>query len=233
MKIRVLFFATLKDILGSNAIDMEVPEGFTVRELSSKVIADHPEIESHLLRAIVAVDKKFAAKEDIIPAGSEVAFFPPVSGGSEYPTIVRVVDDRIHIDDAVEQISTNSTGAVCIFTGIVRGHSQREEGKETASLEYEAYEPMAREKMLQIADEIRKKWPQVEGVAIIQRIGKMNTGTPTVIVACAASHRDTGVFDAARFGIDRLKEIVPVWKKEYGSDGENWIEGDYFPGKAD
>ncbi len=88
---------------------------------------------------------------------------------------------------------------------------------------------MAEAKMRQVADEIRSRWPNVEGIAIVQRIGWLDPGTPTVLIACTAAHRDTGIFDAARYGIDRLKEIVPVWKKEFGPNGESWVEGEYFP----
>ena len=83
--------------------------------------------------------------------------------------------------------------------------------------------------MQQVAQEIRNRWPVIQGIAIVQRIGRLMPKTPTVIVACTAAHRDTGVFDAARYGIDRLKEIVPVWKKEVGPNGETWIEGKYRP----
>jgi molybdopterin synthase catalytic subunit len=100
---------------------------------------------------------------------------------------------------------------------------------ETEYLEYEAYVPMAEEKMKQVAEEIRVRWPTVEGIAIVQRVGRLYPKTPTVLIACTAAHRDTGVFDAARYGIDRLKEIVPIWKKEVRPDGEQWVEGDYFP----
>jgi molybdopterin synthase catalytic subunit len=92
---------------------------------------------------------------------------------------------------------------------------------------------MAEAKMRQVADEIRQRWPQVEGIAIVQRVGKLLPGTPTVLVACSAAHRDTGVFEAARYGIDRLKEIVPIWKKEVGPGGEEWVEGSYVPVKGD
>lgn len=87
--------------------------------------------------------------------------------------------------------------------------------------------------MRQVADEIRARWPSVEGVAVVQRIGPLDPGTPTVLIACTAAHRDTGVFEAARYGIDRLKEIVPVWKKEIGPNGEVWVEGHYQPASAD
>jgi molybdopterin synthase catalytic subunit len=92
---------------------------------------------------------------------------------------------------------------------------------------------MAETKLRQVAEEIRQRWPQVEGIAIVQRIGKLLPGTPTVLIACSAAHRDTGVFEAARYGIDRLKEIVPIWKKEVGPDGEEWIEGNYVPVEGD
>jgi molybdopterin synthase catalytic subunit len=88
---------------------------------------------------------------------------------------------------------------------------------------------MAEAKMQQVADEIRLRWPSIEGIAIIQRIGRLDPMTPTVMIACTAPHRDTGVFDAAKYGIDRLKEIVPIWKKEVSPQGESWIEGDYIP----
>ena len=112
---------------------------------------------------------------------------------------------------------------------MVRGVTTRDNPHETVYLEYEAYKPMAEAKMKQVADEIRAKWPTVEGIAIVQRIGRLYPRTPTVLIACSSPHRDTGVFEAARYGIDRLKEIVPVWKKEVGPQGEEWVEGDYIP----
>ena len=123
----------------------------------------------------------------------------------------------------------DSTGAAAIFTGMVRGVTSRENPHETIYLEYESYKPMAEAKMNQVAEEIRSRWPTVEGIAIIQRVGRLYPRTPTVLIACTAAHRDTGVFEAARYGIDRLKEIVPVWKKEVSPTGETWVEGDYFP----
>ena len=112
---------------------------------------------------------------------------------------------------------------------MVRGVTSRDDPHETAYLEYEAYVPMAETKMKQVAEEICSKWSSVEGIAIVQRVGKLYPQTPTVLIACTAAHRDTGVFDAARYGIDRLKEIVPIWKKEVGSNGEFWVEGEYIP----
>ena len=146
-----------------------------------------------------------------------------------YPTIFSITEDEIDLNELLAKITLASTGAAAIFTGMVRGVTSRGDAHETVYLEYEAYKPMAEAKMQQVADEIRAKWPTIEGIAIVQRIGRLYPRTPTVLIAVTSAHRDTGVFDAARYGIDRLKEIVPVWKKEVGPNGEEWIEGDYIP----
>jgi molybdopterin synthase catalytic subunit len=145
------------------------------------------------------------------------------------PTIYSITESEIDLDNLLAQITLTSTGAAAIFTGMVRGETSRGGPHETVYLEYEAYVPMAEAKMKQVADEIRQQWPTVEGIAIVQRVGRLYPKTPTVLIACTAAHRDTGVFEAARYGIDRLKEIVPVWKKEVGPDGEEWVEGEYIP----
>ena len=147
----------------------------------------------------------------------------------EFPTIFSITEDEIDLNDLLAKITLTSTGAAAIFTGMVRGETLRGDAHTTEYLEYEAYIPMAEAKMKQVADEIRAKWTVVEGIAIVQRIGKLYPKTPTVLIACTAAHRDTGVFDAARYGIDRLKEIVPIWKKEVSPGGKFWVEGDYVP----
>ncbi len=147
--------------------------------------------------------------------------------------VIEITFDSLDLNQLLACITQKTTGAACIFTGIVRGQTLRDEAHETVYLEYEAYIPMAEEKIRQIADEIKARWPEVEGIAIVQRLGRLEPLTPTVAIACTASHRDTGVFEAARYGIDRLKEIVPIWKKEVRPNGEGWIEGDYFPMRGD
>lgn len=146
-----------------------------------------------------------------------------------FPTIYSITESEIDLNELLEKITLTSTGAAAIFTGMVRGVTSRGDAHETEYLEYESYIPMAEAKMKQVADEIRERWPVIEGIAVVQRIGKLHPKTPTVLIACTAAHRDTGVFEAARYGIDRLKEIVPIWKKEVGLNGEEWIEGDYTP----
>jgi molybdopterin synthase catalytic subunit len=142
------------------------------------------------------------------------------------PTILLVTAEVLNQDALLARITLPTTGAAATFTGVVRAATTRGQAHQTEYLEYEAYQPMAEEKMLQVAEEIRQRWPSVEGIAIVQRIGRLFPGTPTTMIACTAAHRDTGVFEAARYGIDRLKEIVPIWKKEVSPDGEYWVEGE-------
>jgi molybdopterin synthase catalytic subunit len=145
------------------------------------------------------------------------------------PTIISVTQGELDLDVLIAQVTLPTTGAAAVFTGMVRGVTSRGEAHETLYLEYEAYTPMAEAKMRQVADEIRSRWPLVEGIGIVQRVGRLYPKTPTVLIACTAAHRDSGVFEAARYGIDRLKEIVPVWKKEVSPEGEFWVEGEYLP----
>jgi molybdopterin synthase catalytic subunit len=146
------------------------------------------------------------------------------------PTIFSITEDELDLDTLLAQITLPTTGAACFFTGMVRGETQKDgQPPKTEYLEYQAYTPMAEAKMQQVAAEIRERWPTIEGIAIVQRVGRLYPQTPTVLIACTAPHRDTGVFEAARYGIDRLKEIVPVWKKEVSPQGETWVEGEYVP----
>ncbi len=144
-------------------------------------------------------------------------------------TITSITQDEIDLNTLLQAITDDGTGAAAIFTGMVRGITERGDPHQTTYLEYEAYQPMAEAKMRQVAQEIRARWETVQGIVIVQRIGRLYPRTPTILIACTAAHRDTGVFEAARYGIDRLKEIVPVWKKEIKPDGEEWVEGEYHP----
>jgi molybdopterin synthase catalytic subunit len=235
-KVKLLFFATLKERAGLTQTELELPENATVADLKAELVRRFPALMPMMGHVLVSVNQNYAYNEDPVPPQAEVALFPPVSGGDTragLPTIFQITNDALDVDDLIARITLPSTGAACIFTGMVRGVTKRGEPHETVCLEYEAYVPMAEVKMAQVAQEIRKQWPTVEGIAIVQRIGRLDAGTPTVLIACTAAHRDTGVFEAARYGIDRLKEIVPVWKKEIGPNGQTWIEGDYQPERGD
>lgn len=239
MQINVLFFATIRNLIGQKRLTLELDESAnTIAHVRQEIINRYPAVTDNIKIALTAINEEFAFNNDSIKDGDEVAFFPPVSGGSgessDLPEIFLLPTEPINHDEFVASITTSKTGAVCLFSGMVRGKTNKVGHiPDTEYLEYEAYEPMALAKMKQVADEIRKQWHKVEGIAIAQRIGRLEVGQNTVLIACSSPHRDDGCFEAARYGIDRLKEIVPVWKKEVGADGEAWIEGDYVPSNED
>ncbi len=239
MDIQIKLFATLKDKAGTNKITVSVAEPATVATLLAAAEQAYPALAASLPIALVSVNKSYAGGDTAVSPGDEVALFPPVSGGSDggvtpHPTYFAVTTDPFDISAIHARIVGPEIGAIASFTGFVRGQTQRDGlPPETMFLEYEAYSEMAELKMAQIAREIWQKWPLVKGVAIVQRIGRLDIGENTTFVACASGHRDQGVFDAARYGIDRLKEIVPVWKKEVGEDQSVWVEGDYRPTEVD
>lgn len=234
---RVLFFATLRDIVGTREASVEFPDGAHISEIKTLVLQKFPGLQKSMETVIVAMDHEFAFDDQIVIDGAEVAMFPPVSGGEHdaqnHPTLIAVVEDEIDIDEIVAKITLPTTGAVSVFAGTVRGYTNRSVERSTDHLVYEAYQEMAAEKLSQIAVEIRSRWKEIEGIAMVQRTGKLFPRTVSVIVACSSSHRDNGIFEAAKYGIDRLKEIVPVWKKEVSPEGEEWIEGDYIPHRGE
>jgi len=227
--ITVLFFATLRDRAGVHETSLDLPADATVADLKARLQETFPGLRDGFGSVLVSVNREFAFDHAPIPTQAEVAIFPPVSGGGDFPTIFAITQEALDLDNLLARITLPATGAACVFTGMVRGLTERDAPHQPIYLEYEAYQPMAEAKMRQVADEIRQRWPAVQGIAIVQRIGRLEPRTPTVLIACTAAHRDTGVFEAARYGIDRLKEIVPVWKKEVGPNGQQWVEGDYLP----
>lgn len=230
MKVEVLLFATLKDRAKTARLSVELPPGGDVGQLKEALAHMLPGLAAALPTAIAAVNHEFAFPDTPLNEGDEVAFFPPVSGGEAWPELFRLTAEEPDLNELVKFVTRPTTGAVCLFTGTVRGQTGE---RQTLRLEYEAYAPMAEAKMRQVAAEIRARWPQVEGIAMIQRVGRLEVGDLTVLIAVSAPHRDAGAFEAARYGIDRLKEIVPIWKKEIGPDGEAWVEGHYRPTPED
>jgi molybdopterin converting factor subunit 1 len=234
---RVLFFATLRDRTGVKETTLEFPQGTNIAEIKNIVLKKYPALDRSMETIIVALNHEFAFDGDIVKDGAEIAMFPPVSGGEssgiEYLDIIRIVEEEIVVDKIVEEITLPVTGGICIFTGTVREVTRRKVARQTEHLVYEAYQTMAEAKMRQICNEIRSRWTEIKGRALVQRTGKLLPGSISVVVACSAAHRDSGIFEAARYGIDRLKEIVPIWKKEISKDGEQWIEGEYHPQRGE
>jgi threonine synthase/molybdopterin converting factor subunit 1 len=233
MRITVRLFATLRDRAGREQITLDLPEPADVTALLTRLAADFPALEPSLSTVLIAINHEYAFPEDVLTPGDEVALFPPVSGGdgsTPWPEYFAVTQDPLDIDRIVAHITRPETGATYVFVGAVRGLTRQESHiRNTDHLVYEAYEPMAEQKLHQIAAEIRERYPGIQGIAIVQRIGKLEVGDTTVLVACSAGHRNDGCLEAAHYGIDRLKEIVPVWKKEVSPDGSMWVEGHYHP----
>lgn len=228
-KATILLFAHLKDKAGTNRVSMEFPDGTTIGEMKTLLVEKIPSLRAQLNKVLVSVDQKIVLDEDIFPDDAEIAIFPPVSGGAraEKPTILLIVDEPLDQNALVSRLTHDEVGAACTFTGIVRHSTGGETPYLTDAIEYEAYQPMAEKQMGIIAAEIRERWRDVDGIGIVQRIGHLEAGTPSVLITCTSSHRNAGVFEAARYGIDRLKEIVPVWKKEKNKNQERWITGEY------
>ena len=130
--------------------------------------------------------------------------------------------EAISVDEVVARLVDPAIGAVVTFVGVVRGET---DGREVHHLEYEAYPEMAEDKLRQIGDEMRARWRTVREVAIVHRVGQLQIGETAVVIAISAAHRPE-LFDALHYAIDRLKEIVPIWKKEVWADGEEWRSGD-------
>jgi molybdopterin synthase catalytic subunit len=131
-----------------------------------------------------------------------------------------VTPQPISVDEVVARLTHPTIGAVGTFVGVVRGET---EGRETRYLEYEAYTEMAEAQLRVIGEEVRERWPTIRELAIVHRLGHLEIGETIVVIAVSAAHR-AEVFDATHYAIDRLKEIVPIWKKEVWTDGEAWKE---------
>ncbi len=224
MQITIKFFARLRETVGTNSLERVFNEGTTVGQLIEALQGEFPALNQPLARTIISVNREFSDLQTLLKAGDEVAFFPPVSGGGDDKFAITY--DPISLDAIAAKVIKPETGAVAVFGGVVRNHSA---GKAVEHLEYEAYEAMAVEKMAQVAAEARAQWPEIVDMAIVQRVGRLEIGENAVIIAVSSAHRGDGCFEACRFAIERLKQIVPVWKKEMSPDGAVWIEGDYLP----
>ncbi|MCU0474534.1 MAG: molybdopterin converting factor subunit 1 [Anaerolineae bacterium] len=237
MSITILLFATLKDRIGQPRLTLPLDTPSTVAQVKQALAERYPHAAPHLAACLAAVNEEFAQPTTPLQSGDTLALFPPVSGGDgtpDQPEHYLLPTAPIDHDALIAAITTPAVGAVCLFSGMVRGQTTRDGHlPSTLQLEYEAYESMAIAKMKQVAREIRQRWPLVIGIAIAQRVGLLSVGQNTVLIACSSGHRDEGCFEAARYGIDRLKEIVPVWKREIGADGQAWVEGTYRPTDAD
>ena len=218
--VQVLYFAVLRERLGRERQDLSLGDDATVAHAVAALAAEHPAIAALRGRFRVAVNQTFAHDDDPIADGDELALIPPVAGGSDTAVArhVRLSDAPLSLDRCVAAVSSPETGGIVTFTGAVRRHSR---GVTVERLEYEAYAPMAIREMDAIATEIEHELPGVR-LAVEHRVGALAIGDVAVVIAAAAPHR-AEAFTACRAMIDRLKDRVPIWKKEFGDDGSEWL----------
>jgi molybdopterin converting factor subunit 1 len=215
VKIHVRLFASVREIVGHKELVWEVPVESTVSTLSSRLVSEYPKLRALAPSLKFAVNHEYADTGRVLAEGDEVALIPPVSGGVD---IYDVTDAPLSLDALVAAVGQNSSGAIASFLGVVRGHAR---GRQVDHLEYDAYSEMAVAKMRQIGDEIRSRWP-VDRVAILHRVGSLGVGEASVAIVIGSPHRHEAL-QACAYAIERLKEIVPIWKKEIWSDGAEWI----------
>jgi MoaE-MoaD fusion protein len=230
MRVHVLFFGRLKEIVGRAEEDAELRDGASLEELFARYGERYPGLAGFRKSVVASLNREFADWHSALRPGDEVAFLPPVSGGAEPPAVelgrdtVELVREPIQVVEVVGLLKAPADGAVVAFEGIVRNHSG---GRRTLYLDYEAYEPMALAKLREISGAMRTQFP-VDRVALVHRLGRLTIGETSVLVAVSSAHR-AAAFDACRFGIDTLKRTVPIWKKEYFEDGAVWAEGQLPP----
>lgn len=225
MRLTVLLFAGVRARLGVPEVEVEIAEPVTVAGLRERLAAEHPRIAASLTGCRIAIDHEFAADDQIIHAGQEVALIPPVSGGHDGPAPVdhrgqrsRLSSSPLSLAEVVAAVEHRNAGGITTFTGNVREHSR---GKIVTWLEYEAYPAMAVASMDAIALAVEAELPGVR-VALAHRVGRLEIGETAVVIAASAAHRDEA-FLACREVIERLKRDVPIWKKEVDRDGGEWI----------
>ena len=237
MKVRILLFARLRDLLGTDSVELESSDIESVGDAYRILRARHPELEAFSRSLLVAVNQEFADWDTPVREGDELALFPPVSGGqpaadADYPVdaggdIYRIVRESIRTQGLVSQLTRDQDGAAVTFLGIVRDNTR---GRRTTHLYYEAYEPMALRKMREIGESLRQRW-QIGRVGMVHRLGRLEIGEVSVAIVVTSPHRGIA-FESCRYAIDRLKQTVPIWKKEFFEDGEVWVEGEFPAAEA-
>jgi len=227
MLVRILYFGVLKDLVGRPSEEADFPDGADLRAVFDTVAARCPPLKEMARSIVLARNREFADLATRIENGDEVAFLPPVSGGTEacssdsghYFALTRHPIDTRSI---IARLLTGAEGAVVTFEGTVRNLTN---GRPVLCLDYECYEPMALKLMAKIGHEIAAAH-QVTRVAMVHRLGRLLIGETSVAVIATAPHR-RAAFEAALEGINRLKKTVPIWKKEHFVDGEVWVEGEW------
>jgi molybdopterin synthase catalytic subunit len=215
MKIAVRYFAHLRERLRRESDSIELADGSTVGDLLLLLGEREPLVATSRRSLQVAVNMEFMPAKTQLKDGDEVALIPPVAGGS---ALVRLSRQPLQYDEVIAAVSGPGQGGIVLFAGLVRDHN---DGKQVVRLDYEAYDEMAVRKMAEIAARIESEQPGVR-VAMVHRVGSLQIGDLAVILAASAPHRGEA-FAACRAAIEALKVEVPIWKKEFSPDGEEWL----------
>jgi MoaE-MoaD fusion protein len=230
MRIKVLLFGQLKDIIGRPEENLDFESGTSVSDLMAHYAKRFPKFGPMAGSIACSVNQEYAAGSVVLHEGDEVGLLPPVSGGSQAPAIplhsehCAIVRAPILIDDVKQNLEAPEDGAAVIFEGVVRNNTR---GRRTLYLDYEAYETMALNQMEKLVQEALELY-KVRRIRIVHRLGRLEIGEASVVIAVASAHRGAA-FDACRWIIDTLKKTVPIWKKEYFEDGAVWADGEPFP----
>ncbi|MBV9613193.1 MAG: molybdenum cofactor biosynthesis protein MoaE [Acidobacteriaceae bacterium] len=228
MRVRVLFFGVLKDIVGASEESLEIAANSTVGSLFERYAERFETLRDKRPSILFARNREFTAADALLRDEDEIAFLPPVSGGSE-----RVIEDEkghffsltrdvIDASRLARRLQMPEDGAVITFEGVVRNNTR---GRATLYLEYECYEEMALEQMARIGREIASE-VAIDRLGAIHRLGRLRIGEASVAIVVAAAHRGPA-FKAALETINRLKREVPIWKKEFFADGAVWVDGEW------
>lgn len=221
-----------KDLTGRSSEDLELGETACLSDVFDHYAQLSPRLREFASSIVLARNHEFSPRGTPLSDGDEIAFLPPVSGGSGPAFTHEVADEgghffaltrqRIDTRAVTERLLRGEDGAVVNFEGVVRNNSK---GRATRFLDYECYEAMAVKMLAQIGREIAATHA-IGRIAMVHRLGRMEIGETSVAVIVTAPHRKPA-FEAALEGINRLKKLVPIWKKEYFADGEVWVEGEW------
>lgn len=231
MKLSVLLFAGVAERIGQSNIELNIDHAATVNELKEYLAEAYPEASTLIRSSLIAINMDYAPGHVVINEGDEVALIPPVSGGEDHTHSSDSIqqthssDDGLYsighaplsIEETSAKVITANHGATLTFIGTTR---EMTGDQRTVHLEYEAYIPMALSTMKKIGDEIIEKWPGTR-CAISHRLGKVDIAETSVVIAVSSPHRNDA-YEASRYAIERLKQIVPIWKKEIWEDGSEW-----------
>ncbi len=217
MQIHVIFLGPGKDLALREDMMLEVPEDATIATVREQLELQCPALQGKLEAVRFAVNNNYALDNTTVCRNDEIAMIPPVSGGQPLDTMINLLSTPIDVC-AIEQFLGGDTqcGGQVTFVGMTRAELDDEHGQ-LIRLDYEAYEDMAKDVMLRLAEEARKRW-MLRRIAVVHRVGSVALGELAVFIGVAAGHR-TECFDACRWLIDTLKRDVPIWKKDVFEDG--------------